>query len=298
MSASVPDPLLSPGRLYSDREVQAPFLSRIRLSVAVAIASGTALALVIATTPRATARGEAALMPDLVTLGFHKEDLVVGVEKGKVQLRLNNEVANVGAGPLEINPSEQSNECDGDADPANDRGAFQRVYADSNASGVFERGADGIDSDRQFGCMRYHPRHIHWHVLDFTRYELRREDDGKLVRESDKVGFCLTDARRAFPLPDSPTTPVYPLEPGTLLPCDVASTQGISVGWADEYAFTLAGQQLDITALAAGRYCLTSRVDPSNVLAEADDLNNVRRAPILLRPDNAVIRRLDGRCQI
>lgn len=278
--------------------MQAPILSRARLATAVAIASASVLALVVATTPRAAAGGAAALAPDLVTLAIQPDDLFVAVEQGKVLLRLTNEVANLGSGPLEIAPGESSADCDGDGDPGNDRDAFQRIFGDSNASGVFEPGADGVESERRFGCMRYHPRHNHWHVLEFTRYGLRREDGAKLVRQSQKVGFCLTDARRAFPLADSPPLPVYPLEPGELIPCDVAATQGLSVGWADQYLFSLAGQQLDVTELTPGRYCLTSRVDPGNALTESDDQNNVRRVRLMLRPERLLVRKLGGRCRV
>ncbi len=266
--------------------------------MAVAIASTATAAVVIVNTPRASADGAAALAPDLVTLPIHQEDLFVGREDGKLLLRLSNEVANIGSGPLEIFPSESSTDCDGDGDPANDRDAAQRLYEDSNASGAFELGVDGVAAERGFGCMRYHPRHDHWHLLDFTHYRLRREADAKLVRQSQKIGFCLTDARQAFAVAGSPATPVYPLDQGALIPCDAGSTQGISVGWADEYALALPGQQLDISGLETGRYCLSSRVDPSNVLAESQDLNNVRRVRLLLEPDKLRVRKLSRGCRI
>jgi hypothetical protein len=268
------------------------------LAVAVAIASTATVAVVIVNTPRASADGAAALAPDLVTLPFHKDDLFVGSEKGKRLLRLSNEVGNIGSGPLEIFPSESSSDCDGDGDPANDRDAAQRLFEDSNGSGVYELGVDGVAAEQGVGCMRYHPRHDHWHVLDFTQYQLRREADAKLVRQSQKIGFCLTDARPAVAVAGSPAAPVYPLEQGALIPCDAGSTQGISVGWADEYALALPGQQLDVSRLEKGRYCLSSRVDPSNLLAESDDLNNVRRVRLLLDPDELRVRKLSRGCRI
>ncbi len=278
--------------------MQAPILTRVWLAVAVAIASTLTVALVVLSSSRASAAGAAALAPDLVTLPIHQRDLAVGITDRKRLLRLSNEVANIGTGPLEIAPSESSANCDGDGDPVNDRDAAQRLFEDSNASGRFELGLDAISTERSFGCMRYHPRHEHWHVLDFTRYQLTREADAKVVRQSNKIGFCLTDARPAFTLAGTPATPVYPLDPGALIPCDVGSTQGISVGWADEYALTLAGQQLDISGLQAGRYCLSSRVDPSNTLIESDDANNVRRARLLLDPRELEVAKLKGGCRV
>ena len=125
-------------------------------------------------------------------------------------LRLSNEIGNQSNGPLEVFPGAVSANCDGDGDPANDRDASQRIFADSNGSGLYEPGIDAIASERMFGCMRYHAAHDHWHVLDIARYELRREATGKLVAQSQKIGFCLTDTRIAFPSAAAPPAPDLP----------------------------------------------------------------------------------------
>ena len=72
---------------------------------------------------------------------------------------------------------------------------------------------------------RYHPAHNHWHVLDIARYELRREDSGKLLAQSRKVGFCFTDTRVAFP---SAFTDDRDLSDrlGEAIGCDATSTRG------------------------------------------------------------------------
>ena len=69
--------------------------------------------------------------------------------------------------------------------------------------------------------MRYHPAHDHWHVLDFARYELRKDPSGKLVVGSRKVGFCLVDTRPVFPGPVTPEHPRYPF--GSHLPTSAAT---------------------------------------------------------------------------
>jgi hypothetical protein len=272
-------------------------LSRLRLATAVAVASSAALALVVASSP--ARGGPAALTPDLLTLAIQQENLFIEVdERGDTVLRLSNEIANRSNGPLEVFPAEASANCDGDDDPANDRDASQRVFADTNGSGGYEPGIDAIDSERSFGCLRYHPAHDHWHVLDIASYELRRESTGKLVVQSRKVGFCLTDARLAFPSATSPPSPTYPLGSGEAIGCDVTSTQGISAGWADLYAFALPGQQLEVGGLPRGHYCLSSRADPLDLLDEVDENNNVRRVRLTLRPRKLRVRKLDGPCRV
>ena len=226
--------------------------------------------------------GVAPLPPDLVTLSVGPDDLHLASEHGRRVLELSNEISNRGAGPLEVFPSAASANCDGDGDPANDRDASQRVFADSNGSGAFERGTDAVASERLFGCMRYHVAHDHWHVLDFARYELRSEATGKLAASTRKVGFCLGDNRRAFAGPLSPETPGLPLRLDDETPCDSMATQGLSVGWADIYLYYVPGQQIEIETVPDGRYCLVSRADPRDLLDELSELNNVRRTRIEL----------------
>jgi hypothetical protein len=172
------------------------------------------------------------------------------------------------------------------------------VFDDTDGSGGFERGIDAVGSERRIGCMRYHPAHDHWHVLDVARYELRRESTGKLVAETRKVGFCLTDARPAFAGPFTPAAPVYPIGSAKPSGCDAISTQGISPGWGDLYAFALPGQQIAVDGLARGTYCLTSRADPLDLIEELDEANNVRRVRLSLRPRKLRVDKLDGRCRV
>ena len=58
--------------------------------------------------------------------------------------------------------------------------------------------------------------------------------------------------------------------------CARNSITGLSVGWADWYAAFLPGQDLDVTGLPNGRYCLTSTADPRDGIDEADETNNAR----------------------
>ena len=237
-------------------------LTRIGLATAVALASAAAIALIVSSAP--ARGGSATLMPDLVTLPIPQEAVFVEPdEKGATVLRLSNEIGNRANGPLEVFPGPASVDCDGDSDPANDRDASQRIFADTNGSGGYEAGLDAVDSERAFGCMRYHAAHNHWHVLDIARYELRREGSGKIVAESRKVGFCFTDTRVAFPSAFTPPIGTYPIGSAKPIGCDATSTQGISAGWADLYAFSLPGQQI------AGRRAAARQVLPQLVRRSA-----------------------------
>jgi hypothetical protein len=234
------------------------------------------------------------LLPDMVTLRIHSDDLKVESSKGDTLLRLTNRIANKGRGPLEIYPSARSHGCDGDDDPDNDRDAIQRVFLDATGDRVFERRSDTRSEHFNFGCDRYDRHAHHWDVFDLARYALRRLHSGRVVAKTSKVAFCTVDSDPEFPwLPGSPKVPYYP-QGG----CDRDSILGVSVGWADEYYYGLPGQALDITGLKAGRYCLVSTGDPSNLLRESNNSNNRRRTRIELRPAKHVVKTLRGPCRI
>ena len=273
-------------------------LRRLGLAILVTIAGATAAAVLLAVSSTRVAADPAALPPDLVTLAIQQDDLLVEREGGRTLLRMTTEIGNRGNGPLEIYPSADSPDCDGDGEPVNDRDASQRVYSDSNGSGGFERGADSIAGERRFGCMRYHPAHNHWHVLAIASYELRREPTANLVARTRKVGFCLTDARLAFPSAVTPANAAYPINPPGSLGCTAVATQGVSPGWADAYALTLPGQELDVTGVPRGQYCLTTRADPTGVIEELEEDNNVRRVRLAVRAARLGVRKLEGPCRI
>ncbi len=234
------------------------------------------------------------LLPDLATMRIDSGDLRIKASGGKVLLRLTNRIANKGQGPLEIYPSASSHGCDQDGNPDNDRDALQRVFLDANGDRVFERDADTRSEHFRFGCKRYDPRAGHWNVFDLARYELRRLRTKKTVASASKVAYCTVDSDPVFPnLPGSPGRDYYPRGG-----CDEGSTLGISIGWADEYYYGLPGQELDVSGVKAGRYCLVSTGDPDNLLRESDDSNNKRKTRIALRPGERVVRTLPGRCQI
>lgn len=210
------------------------------------------------------------LLPDLVTL--QPKDLSIEMNAGQKLLRFDNEVGNNHTGVLELFPqkipkSGDNDDCDQDGNASNDRRAYQRIYQDKNNDGVFKRGVDKNSTTFEVGCMAYHPEHDHFHINNFASYELKDFSD-TVVASSTKVTFCVIDIHRTWStLLGSPNGPHYNI-------CNRNSTQGLSIGWSDEYSSNLAGQYINVTSIADGDYCLVSTADPNNKLVETNDTNN------------------------
>ncbi len=228
------------------------------------VAGGVATGLCLAAfAPAAWAHDE--LKPDLAAMPA--DDLSVAYSGGvRSELRLSTAIANRGSGPLELYPM-SGVDCNENSDPADDRLAYQRVFEDTSADGVFDRATDTDSHSYPAGCMTYHPPHDHWHFEDFSRFQLRTPT-GDVVAVNDKVSFCVTDTSPFdSTLPGSPDLKHYTT-------CTPDSIEGISVGWTDVYQSFLPGQFLGITGLSDGDYCVAVKADPSNRLVESDDSNN------------------------
>jgi Lysyl oxidase len=209
------------------------------------------------------------LLPDLRTK--EPERLSITTSNGERRLRFDNEVGNANAGPLELIGTGGS-DCDGDGIVSTaEKPAFQRIYDDSDGDGIFRRGVDTAYSDVQTGCIAYHPAHNHLHFQDFANYTLARLSDGAVVASSYKVTFCVMDSNRFFSsLTGSPGSAYYQDCNGPM--------QGISVGWADEYPYSLADQWLVLNPggqyIGDGEYCLISVADPGSRLREGNAAQN------------------------
>jgi hypothetical protein len=215
------------------------------------------------------------LLPNLVTL--MPTDLSIVSSHAKRRLHLSSTIANVGVGPVELQPRRR--DCNGDGDPANDRLATQRLFRDGNADGVFERRIDVAFDARVAGCFEFSVPHGHWHFHDFARYELWDPLTATLVARNTKVGFCIRDTLHPYPdLPGSPRKAHY-------LDCTRRSIQGSSVGYADIYQWNLPEQWIDVAGVPDGTYCLVTSVDPANQLMESDETDNAFRWSLELRGD-------------
>jgi hypothetical protein len=179
-------------------------------------------------------------------------------------------VRNVGPGPLVIRGRRSSRRTPG----------MTATQVISRADGTVEEVPDA-------GRLRYvvSPGHRHWHLLGFDRYTLRRADGGRTVRRDRKTGFCLGDRyRTAAPLAGaSPATPAFTSSCGLGQPGRLGVTEGISVGYGDDYAANLEGQLLLLTGLGDGRYTLAHEVNADRRLRETRYDNNAASLLLDLR---------------
>jgi hypothetical protein len=128
---------------------------------------------------------------------------------------------------------------------------------------------DGTMCTHVAGYFIYHPQHQHWHFENFEDYQLRKDDPytGEIVRRSSKVSFCLLDVLRL---------PGYTGSTQFRNSCaNPEGTEGISVGYADEYEAFLPGQQIELDpdgdTLPPGNYYLVNVVNPGKLIWEKND---------------------------
>jgi dipeptidyl aminopeptidase/acylaminoacyl peptidase len=142
----------------------------------------------------------------------------------------------------------------------------------------------GTRTYRRTGSMRYtfSPTHIHWHILDFVRYELRRASDFRLVVRDYKTGFCLGDHYGVAGRGRVPP-PRFNGNCGQGRPDLLEVEQGNSVGYSDKYPSYYHGQYVELTRAPAGLYVLVHRANPRRLLRESSYANNASSVLIRLR---------------
>lgn len=213
------------------------------------------------------------LLPDLDVLAPSELSVQSAVVNGKRRFRLSFESSaeNVGAGPLRIEASRPSV-------------GEKRMVADQivSVAGGGTRRIPGV------GQLEYvvDPTHDHWHLLTFMTYELRRAKGFKPVRPDEKTGFCLGDryaSARWDSIPGAQSTPEFVTNCGLGDRSLLGLTEGISVGWGDNYEPWRDAQWIDITGVPAGRYVLVHRVNADRSLLEGGPAPNASSALISIR---------------
>ena len=248
----------------------------------VIVVAGAAAALLLGMPQAAlsTHAVNAPLLPDLIVK--EPERLSVLKIQNKLRLRFDNEVGNAHTGPFELVAESGESDCDGDSTIATgERKVSQRVYTDANGNGFFERGIDTVYADTPAGCVVYHdePTHHHAHYSDFASYSLVQLSGSATGAGSSKVTFCIADVWRfRGSLDGSPGSRYYSSCSGL--------TQGLSVGWSDEYPYTTSGQFIELdpggTYIGDGDYCLVSIADPQGLVSETNETNNAASVQIHL----------------
>lgn len=189
-------------------------------------------------------------------------------------LRFSAALANLGPGPMLLNPSPDV-ECPGDQ-----RGAAQVLQIDSDDDGEFQRDQDRDTVRREAGCMLDHPTHDHWHFDAMAGYALRMPGDAELVVSRDKVSFCLRDNEQV------PGQRVV-VEREYFGDCRRDGPQGVSPGWSDIYQYDLDGQSLRLPDSVEGEVvCLDLAADPFDLLEETNENDNAASLAVTVTGDD------------
>src|SRR5688572_27454261 len=242
-------------------------LGRLVLVIAV-LAAGAVAVSAAAGGARETSPSAADRLPDLdQELPW---DLGITESAGGFRLGFASAVRNIGRGPLIVSGRRP-----------------RTATPEMTASQLIKRSGAPLRVVRDVGRLRYvrSPDHEHWHLLGFDRYELRRPGRRAAVVRDRKTGFCLGDRYAVLGprLRASPPAPRYTSRCGLEATALLELTEGISVGYGDDYKANLEGQSLRLTGLAGGRYVLVHRVNAKRALRESDYSNNASSLLIRLR---------------
>ena len=256
-------------------------MPRSRLLITLTTAALCAAVVVVAAV--ASSRGAPALLlPDLVQAP--PSDVTVRASGDRVLLGFASAVANAGTGPLTIRASR----------PSRSAPAMRAVQIVGRAGGGRALRRPGV------GVVRYTTSrtHEHWHLLGFDRYTLRRAGSPRAIVADRKTGFCLGDRypMAGRPLPARPALPPYRTACGLRRPDLLSVTEGISVGYGDDYDAYREGQYLDITGVPDGAYELVHRTNGDGRLLEQRMSNNASCLGVVLaRPAGSHVPRLSTR---
>ena len=175
---------------------------------------------------------------------------------GRLLLRFDGYVTNVGTGPLDINGNPQAT-------------MYQRV---SDGGALVNDHAVPVKFETADG-------HNHFHLMKIMRYSLWNQARTAEVAPGQKVGFCLYDYNKATNFSGTRAPAVYALgRPGDTF-CNVGDPQatslnmGVGSGWRDDYGAYLALQWVNVSDTSPGNYYLASDADPNDIIRESNEDN-------------------------
>jgi hypothetical protein len=231
-------------------------MSRRRRLVPVLLAMGAAGAAV----PIVGSAMAGPVLPDLRP--DPPERVMIQANGGRLLVRFDGFVTNVGAGPLDINGNPSAGQM------------YQRV------------GAPGSLQNDHLVTVKYETNdsHNHWHLMQIMRYSLWNQSRTAQVAPGSKVGFCLNDSQTAPPPVTTTADRLYNID-YTIFPanqsfCGWGQTtltsleMGVSAGWRDVYNRDLAFQWVDASNVAPGTYAVAAEADPNDMIRESDETNN------------------------
>lgn len=186
--------------------------------------------------------------------------------RGRLLVRFDGYVTNVGAGPLEIRGNPQLAQ----SDPA---GVKQYAFSATESGTDIPSVAVGAPEVK----FEFADSHNHFHLKRAMEYSLWNLTKTAQVAPGQKVGFCLYDSDVA-PAPSPP--PVANLYNDSVThfcqsghPDATSLRMGVGSGRRDVYSSQLAYQWVDVSATSPGTYLVASQADPGNVIWEGDGPN-------------------------
>jgi hypothetical protein len=199
-------------------------------------------------------------------------------------LRLDNGIANTGAGPWHLRPETVI---------AGDSGTTTAIQDIWSTPGGQSDPASAVVCSVATTQFEFHPAHNHWHIGSVALFAVHRADDdgrgGSVgpvfvnnlgVAQSFKTTFCLIDWIK---IDDRSNTPGR-----TYFECDRdAPSQGVSVGWIDQYHHSLEGQEVDLTGAPPGVYYLTVLVNDERKFVESNYTDNLAWVSFRLTRDSS-----------
>ncbi len=218
--------------------------------------------------PTGSAQQALELRPNLEPFPAFDLRLVPNFSTGGKEIRFSTRSWNKGVGPLELVAGETGSQG---------QNVYQRVYL-----------SDGSHVDYFAGTFVWHPAHNHFHFEGYALYSLEPINaPGGSPKSGNKTTFCIMDTNKIdASLPGAPQQAVYSTCGTTI--------QGMSVGWADTYGYTLEGQSVDFTGNPSGDYCLTIQIDPKGRLLETDEQDNVASSLLHIDVERSTISVLDN----
>jgi hypothetical protein len=199
-------------------------------------------------------------LPDLVPLP--SQNIVTRHTGPADLLRFNSTMANLGAGPLQID-------------------GFQAGAPDGQMRAEQVLFHNGVEVTRHpAGTLIFDEDEGEWEFDFLARYRLL-DPAGAVVASSGKIGFCMADvhqldARGGFVIPD--VTGFI----GCFGPLLRSVREVIDPGWGDEYDQITPDQELDITNVPNGTYRIQILADPDHKLREASRDNNASLRTVVL----------------
>lgn len=257
--------------------------------------------------PAASVAQEQPTLPNLVPVS--KYPMVTDPQQApRQELRFSTFIENHGAWSFEVV---------GHPDPADPAGSVVAEQCVRWAPAELHGASRTCLAYEPIGALVWHAIHNHFHLDGLARYRLLADDGGAPgvpLRDSGKVGFCLSDT---FDM--SPPEPPVPLDPIAreahkqarmytdrwYIECThlygfpyPGMRMGISPGWKDLYHGLIPGQAFDIHDLPDGTYWIETVLDAEHApaLRETRRDDNQHLAPVCVFHAGGRRTASDGAC--